>query len=96
MKKQKCLSLGPKLPDLGILGLKFEGRIIIFEISTFEFVCLQNFVGKQKCLNLRPKMPFFLGGGGGVGGGVFFEQKCFIWIILGWNFSALKFVKMSL
>ena len=62
MKKQKCLSLGPKLPDLGILGLKFEGRIIIFEISTFEFVCLQ----------------------------------CFIWIILGWNFSALKFVKMSL
>ena len=43
MKKQKCLSLGPKLPDLGILGLKFEGRIVIFEISTFEFVCLQSF-----------------------------------------------------
>ena len=75
MKKQKCLSLGPKLPDLGILGLKFEGRIIIFEISTFEFVCLQNFVGKQKCLNLRPKMPFFLGGGGGGGGRVYFLSK---------------------
>ena len=63
MKKQKSLSLGPKLPDLGIFGLKFEGRIAIFEISTFEFVCLQNFAEKQKYLNLRPKM-----GGGGVGG----------------------------
>ena len=97
-EKQKCLNLGPKTPDLGILGwnlktilsyLKsapsnlsdckilrknksawiwdqkylvcvflgknFKNTIVIFEISTLEFVCLQNFTEKQKCLNLWPK-----------------------------------------
>ena len=37
-KKQKCLTLGPKMPDLGILGLEFENNIVIFEISTLEFI----------------------------------------------------------
>ena len=37
-RKQKCLNLGPKMPDLGTLGLEFENNIVIFEISTLEFV----------------------------------------------------------
>ena len=37
-KKQKCLNLGPKMPDLCIFGLEFENNIVIFEISTLEFV----------------------------------------------------------
>ena len=37
-KKQKCLTLGPKVPDLGILGLEFENNIVIFEINTLEFI----------------------------------------------------------
>ena len=37
-KKQKCLNLGPKMPDLFIFGLELENNIVIFEISTFEFV----------------------------------------------------------
>ena len=80
------------MPDLGILGLEFENNIVIFEISTLEFVQLQNFAEKQKCLNLGPKMPYL---------GIF-DQKCFIWVILGKNFknaivifeiSTLKFVE---
>ena len=46
------------MPDLGIFGLEFENNIVIFEISTLEFVQLQNFAEKQKCLNLGPKMPY--------------------------------------
>ena len=42
-KKQKCLSLEPKMSNLGIFGLEFEKSIVIFEISTLEFVSLQNF-----------------------------------------------------
>ena len=37
-KKQKCLNLGPKMPDLGIFGLEFENNIAIFEITTLKFV----------------------------------------------------------
>ena len=33
-------------------------QIVIFEISTLEFVELQTFEKKQKCLNLGPKMPY--------------------------------------
>ena len=53
-KKEKCLNLGPKMSYLGIFGLKFEENIIIFEISTLEFVEIQNFAEKEKCLNLGP------------------------------------------
>ena len=38
LKKSKFLNLGPKVHDLGILCLKFEDNIVIFEISTLEFV----------------------------------------------------------
>ena len=45
------------MSHLGIFGLEFENNIVIFEISTLEFVKLQNFAKKQKCLNLGPKIP---------------------------------------
>ena len=45
MKKQKCLNLGPKMPYLGIFGLKFERKKKI-EISILEFVLLQSLVQK--------------------------------------------------
>ena len=32
-KKQKCLNLGPKMPDLCIFGVEFENNIVIFEIN---------------------------------------------------------------
>ena len=37
VKKQKHLSLGPKMPHLGIFGLEFENSIVIFKITR---VCL--------------------------------------------------------
>ena len=36
------------MPNLGILGLKFENNIVIFEISTLELVYLQNLAKKRK------------------------------------------------
>ena len=38
VQKQKSLNLAPKMPDIGIFGLKVENYIVIFEISTFEFI----------------------------------------------------------
>ena len=38
MKKQKCLNLGPKTPNLGNFGLEFENNIVIFEIRILKFV----------------------------------------------------------
>ena len=37
-KKKKNLNSGPDMPDLGILGVKLENNIVIFEMSTIEFV----------------------------------------------------------
>ena len=37
-KYQKYLNLGPKMPYLGIFELEFEKTIVIFEISTLEFI----------------------------------------------------------
>ena len=68
---------GAKNSWFGYFGLEFENNIVIFEISTLEFVWLQNFAKKQKCLNLEPKMPYL---------GVF-DQKCLIWVFLGKNFK---------
>ena len=56
------------MSNLSIWEPEFENNIVIFEISTVEFVCLQNFAKKQKCLNLGSKMPY-LGT---------FDQKFFI------------------
>ena len=56
MKEQKYLNLGPKILDLGTFRLEFENNFVIFEISTLQFVQLQNLVKNQKCLNLGSKM----------------------------------------
>ena len=37
-EKKKCLNLGPKMCHLGIFLLEFIKNIVIFEISTLEFV----------------------------------------------------------
>ena len=42
----------------GIFGPEFENNFVIIEISTLEFVQMQNFAKKQKCLNLTSKMPY--------------------------------------
>ena len=36
MRKQKCLNLEPKMPDLGISGLEPGNNIVISEINTFN------------------------------------------------------------
>ena len=79
------------MPYLGVFGREFSKNIVIFEISTFELVKLQNFVKKKKCLNLGPKIPILS----------IFDQKCFIWVFLGKKFkkkllSYLKSVPLSL
>ena len=45
------------MPYLGIFDLEFEKNIVIFEISTLEFIKLQN-CAEKKCLNLGSKMPY--------------------------------------
>ena len=47
------------MPYFGIFWLEFQKTIVVFEISTLEFVYLQNLARKQKCLNLGPKVPYF-------------------------------------
>ena len=58
---------------LGIFKLDFKKAIVIFEISTLEFVYLQIFVKKQKCLNLGTKMPYL-----GIFGLAFKKKYCHI------------------
>ena len=48
------------MPYLSIFRREFKKTIVIFEISTLEFVLLQNFEKKQKCLNLGPKIPYLV------------------------------------
>ena len=58
-QEKKCLNLEPKIPYFCNFCLGFRNNIVIFEISTLEFVQLQNFKKKQKCLNLGPKILYF-------------------------------------
>ena len=37
-KKQKCLNLGPKIPNFGTFGLEFGKAFVISEISTLKFL----------------------------------------------------------
>ena len=46
------------MPYLSTFGLEFKMFIVIFEISSLEFVLLENFKEKQKRLNLESKMPY--------------------------------------
>ena len=66
-----------KMRYLGIFGLGFYKTTVIFEIGSFEFVLLQNFVKKQKWLHLGLKCHFF---------GIF-HQECLIWVFLSKNFK---------
>ena len=47
MKKQKCLNLEPKMPDLGIFGMEPGNNIVISEINTFNENAL---FGKKRAL----------------------------------------------
>ena len=78
----------------GYFWARIKKTLVLIEISTLKCIYLQNFTEKQKCLNLGPKMSYL---------GIF-DQKCFIWIILGKNFkntvvifeiSTLKFVYLQ-
>ena len=44
--------------NLGTFELELENNFVIFEISSLEFVLLENFEEKQKSLNLESKMPY--------------------------------------
>ena len=56
VQNQKSLNLGPKMPGLGIFGLKFENTIIIFEIGTLKFVlAAAKFGAKLKILKVSSK-----------------------------------------
>ena len=55
--KTKMSKFGTKNALFGYFWLEFEKNIVIFEISSPEFVKLQNFVKKWKCLNVGQKMP---------------------------------------
>ena len=39
--KKKSVNLGPQIPDFGIFWLEFLKTIVLFKISTFEFVKLE-------------------------------------------------------
>ena len=36
------------MPYFGIFGLEFESNIVMFEISTLEFVCMYIYLASQK------------------------------------------------
>ena len=65
-RNKKCLSLRPKMLDLGVFNQKclilvilyktFRKPIVIFETSILNFVYLQNFAKKNKMFNWGPKM----------------------------------------
>ena len=67
-RKNKFRKFQKKMLYLGIFQRKclicvylwqnFQNTIVIFEISTVKFVCLQEFTKTQKYLNWRPKIPY--------------------------------------
>ena len=42
---------------VGTFRRKFDNTVFLFEISTPEFVKIQNFLQKEKSKNVAPKMP---------------------------------------
>ena len=74
LKKQKCLNLGPKMPDLGIFGVEFLKGIVIFEISTLKFVKAESLThtvnfGIGSAFSEGPGSAFSEGSGPGPGPG---------------------------
>ena len=72
------------MPYFGSFRPQFEEAIVIFEISTFEFVKMQSFMLKEKKLNLEPRMLYL---------GIFgleFENA-----IVMFEISTFEFVKMQ-
>ena len=57
--KKISLNLGPKVPDLQILGPEFENTIAVFEISLLEFVFVKSVVQKIKTLKSGIKNALF-------------------------------------
>ena len=57
VQDQDSLNVGSKLPELGISGLEFGKKLLLFEIDAFEFVKMQTFVYKQNSLHSRSKLP---------------------------------------
>ena len=56
-RKNKNASIWDQIRLIWVfLGKNIKTTIVRYEISTFNFVYLQNFTKKQKCLNLGPKM----------------------------------------
>ena len=56
-KTKRKLSLGPKMPYFGTFTTEFfKKTIVIFEISTVEFVKMQSFMLKEKSSDLEPTM----------------------------------------
>ena len=67
---------GTKMPYLVILGLKFENNIVIFEISTFEFVFSAKFCEKTKMPKFGTKNALF----GYFWAGIFLEKAIVIFL----------------
>ena len=83
-KKFSCLGLRYLICVFCTLTLK--NKIIMFEISTFDFAEMQSFMKKWKLLNLGPKMrEFFLSRN--------FKSYCHIWHQDSWISQMEKFVE---
>ena len=59
MLRGKKIKFGTKNALFWFFGLEFERAIVIFKISTSDFVKKQCFMLKGKILNLGPKVPYF-------------------------------------
>ena len=46
------------MPYLVIFGPELLKAIVVFQMSTFKFVTMQNFRKKPKWPNVRPAMPY--------------------------------------
>ena len=47
MDKQKCLNLGSKMRYLGVSGLEFQKKFVIFEMNSLESASLHKFAEQQ-------------------------------------------------
>ena len=57
-EKEKCLNAGPKMPDLGILGLELKIILSYLKSAPSNLSNCKISRIKQKYLNLGPNMPY--------------------------------------